>query len=766
MHRIAPLQPLIVWSKGSPLSLDIIKNAFEDKPEPATYPMSIRPRQRTALMVMQYGLYPVTSSDSTHRRLRQENLDYFQEPKPETLSEFHHHVEWRTGRNIDREEIRAAVIFSVRGLRAVAENSVDDKPLLTCLAKVSPSDTQMNDIDECGNVVYLTEQIRGQWHKVHDADHVMVEDMATSSSKDRKNIKLKTHFGHYVSKIGKLPLHAPVLECVFYHENRSLRDILHRISYTTGLQLQKNITWTTTNDAISTETHVCGTQRLNFIGMTKEAIQHACRSHSIFPVFIKPTTYKQRLESVSGGTQYTIALREIALRTPRGTGPQGMDAGKSIRQQAFDRLKSELKDRTEMLSKNGFVNYFPVHVIGGGGVSLCEMGAHLLRGDYCSVLRGHLQLEAERHPVSYDHYTQALGAPQDSLVARLEAWSLAMLAFRDCKEFRKFLQSMIRLLREGNRWEDMAKLLITSESFLDEHGSRYLIAFRAYVWNCMANRRLQRSYTDSSQSEKKFTVLPGDIVCLQTADEKKYHRVLDERDALGYSMADVVLPVIGDGDFSTLPGIRNDNTVRVDFPEHCEYTMLLEKLQIPSTVWGAENQRLTHSAGGSYFRPVVVKPQSMAWHLIRDPNSTVALKSDLFCLQEGNALLHSPFAYNQSENDEFISAVDEDMEHPEEALQVYKRIRTPSPLNQTPRFTKAMQYIQHVADNTLSMKYTPQSHPFKGVQRPRTVQMLPYRREDRCTLVLRFRLPSGSYAAMVLREICDVVYYKSFNEMF
>ena len=779
MNCIAPLKPLIMWSRGSPLAPSLIQSSFDGKSESMALHPNRRIRQETPYSVMQFGRFP-SSAIGASRRLRFENLDYFEDPKEESSSDFYHFVEWRTGRQLDTEEMRSAIVFRLSALYNTAEKHRMSDTILTCVAKATAADTQMNDITISNLVVHPTEPIRSQWRKVHDADHVLVEDKSTSSTKlpqkYMKHQKLKTHFGHYMKKVSKIPFCAPIVECVCYTENRSLKDVLHRLSYSTGFQAIPNITWIASNSEISREFHVCSAQRLRFIGMTKEAVQSACRKYNLFPVLLTPVNYCQKLEFQSSGTQYTIALREVALRTtlkPIGQfTTKNPQSGLQNTSDCFQALKATLRDRFNSLCTTGFINYFPVQVVGGGGVALYQLGVHFLRGEFTAVLRGFLQLEAERHPVSYDHYVQCVGTPADSLRLRFISWANALLAFRDCAHLRNILQTIAESLKRGVLWEEIAQNIVNSDDFLLINVNRYIEAFQGYIWNCTTNRRLQRSLSLSNGQVSQPKVLVGDIVRFKVIEHGTPHyrfiRIKTEQAALNYSLEDVVIPVMGIGSESTLPHLNDEvNVEQMYARDRFEYDTLMNHFGLSGSAW---ERKLPTATGSGIFpselRSLISKPGDLTWHVARDPNSSVALKPDLFCIQEGNTCLNSPFEYSTHENETLVQSVDGETENVEALLDLHKRIRPSSPMNHSPRLKETLQFIQHTNDKTRKLKLTPNPSLTGGlVQKMDNVSLMPYRRSDRCTLLLRFSLPAGTSVSIFLRELFEVVYYRQFNDL-
>ena len=752
MHRIAPLRPIIVWSKGA---LPAVEGVSDGARNPPQYNVPPRLRQKTAHSAMKFGEVQAM-----------ENVDYLHQSNPGPSAEFYRHVEWRAGRALGAEERRSAILFTAASFTNKKRMvRVPKGHLLMCLAHACPADTQMNDIDSDGTVTYVGRVARSQWTKMHDADHVMVEDTAQTPSIEAgvKQRKLKTHMGHYMHRVKKMPLHAPVVELVCYAENRSLRDILHRVSYTTGFQALAGISWNTSNAEISRAVHACATQRMRFCGMTMEALQNACRKFNIFPLILRPVKYCTDLRLSSAGTQYTICLREVCLRT---VGSQESSHSRIQKASQYQRLQDAIRTRLTAVSEKGFINYFPVQVVGGGGAALYQIGILFLQGNYAATLQGYLQIEAERHPISYAHYLQCLGCRTELLAQRLAGWADALHAHRDCAQLRRILRMMSASIAAGDVWEKTVELVVTTDDFMLEHVTHYVEALQGYIWNCLVNKRLYRSFTSPDEG---LHVLPGDIVYQNFEGHDSYIRVQTEIEANKYSARDICYPVMGTGYEASLPVVQTENKHSKDTfaKERAEYESFLKALGLPVGVWSA----LTKKSKGmcikpSSLRPIVAFPKALVWRALRDPNSSTAMKTDHFCYQQGNTDLSSPLLYSKEENARLQKEISTETNHPEDLLDLNKRIRPPTSLNHAPRFVKAMEYVQRVADTSNSIQLLPEPDVFdSGQQQVQRLDLVPYPRSDRCTLVMRFSLGADVSASMLLREAFDSVRYKNFNDL-
>ena len=312
--------------------------------------------------------------------------------------------------------------------------------------------------------------------------------------------------------------------------------------------------------------------------MTRELLPHASRRYNLNPTFVRPVRYSAASAPSARGNRFVMMLRGL----------------------------HDVPDMTT-LTKNGFLNYFPVSHFGASGVGWHEIGLLAAQGKHEDVLRGWLQCEAESHPMAYTHYLNYLSAPDDTtLRSILLEWSGSLKGWTECDKLRRALG-----------WISSGS--VPPEIVLGRLGVGrvYAAALQGYLWNAAVSRRVHLF-------GKKVVV--GDVVCvthdgdgawLRSHDptaNAEYRRVATAQEALSFSLKDVVMAV---------PGRRRKDL--------CPATdAFLASKGITAERWASWADLPIES----HYRHVCVIPEGLETNVVQDPLSHAVLKSDLFLLQQ------------------------------------------------------------------------------------------------------------------------------------
>eukprot|EP00759_Apiculatamorpha_spiralis_P035352 PhF_6_TR36171/c0_g1_i1/m.52657/K06176/truD, PUS7; tRNA pseudouridine13 synthase len=576
-QRLTPIRPLILWSSNRlPKALD---------------------------------------GDKVYRRLREKSMSAKIQHN-NVRGEVYHSEVWRGGRSFDTEDRKACVVHHL--------TQMEHKRRYSCIAKALPADTQINEIDENGEVVVLSDRPKGRWIKTHPGDRTIVYEEPRN---DEEHVappvrRLWTNFGHYLRDVGKVPLETPfvVFEC--YRENISLAQMSRRISVVTGAHgaEQQQHHGGTRHAEILDTTHACITHLGSLIGATKEMLPHATKRYSLHPMFLNPLWYSKEgglpRPHPDLGARYVVLLRNVDIST-------------------CDHSTFE-QQITNALQTNGFYNYFPSTTLGSGnGVSWWELGAAVLQGDYDTVLRGFIQSEAESHPVAYLGYLSYLASSEGiQSEDAIGVWLNTIGNWPECRPLRRVLE-YIRAQGSVSSAEDVVKNAIP-EIVL----RRYVQSFQEYMWNAMVSRVVGETLINRNK------VMTWKVV----SDGGSSDILVTPNTSGGGISHDTVLPLYGT-DFADEIKTSTDHSMFVQFLQHHSIST---------------EQYLTspHVRQKTTFRRVIGKAHGVSVRVVPDPNSLCALKSDLFQLQErkpdvirslsslatgvADLKLRTPCAYNHS----------------------------------------------------------------------------------------------------------------------
>ena len=760
MQFLLPLQPVIVWSHNAPWKPGL-KQDVSDRVNPCGYPRA-KLRESTMQSAMQYG-----SLNTTHPM---NTLGLSVSPFATTnftssgpANDFFRRIEWLSGRNLEFEEQRSSITFSTllneesslalsshtpqlkklqsTNVFVALRRNISPSHVVCGLYKVFPTDTLINEVLENG-IVHLEARPRGRWHKVHPGERQAVEDLSPVDSRQRQETHFMrkrmmwTHLGHYFWENGKLPPLTPILHLQCYRENRSMNEVMERISHTikpTRMQQGFSIP----SDEIAREKHACVTQTLSLFGVTKELLPHASRHHNIYPILLNPVRYASYHAKERGHVQYTVLVRNVSSK---GYFSNIDDSTKFIEKHICSRINS--------LQKNGYINYFPVQYFGAGSVSLSEIAAHWLAAEWTKAVRGIIQLECEQHPISYHHYLQCAGASTHSLRERIKNWINDLQQHADSKVLRGILTKISArsslFCREQTpdtpETNEFARSLLLDTTVITlSMRKRFFCALQAHSWNLLANERI----VEAVSRGRPLSLQPGDIVAVKGKEKNvelpsswTFRKLESEEEVSNYTIFDLVLPVFGVGREKSLPKLMNDydgeRRGSKIFPQKC--TM--------SQSNSSDYDDSLKCVGDSYFRFLVTRPKRIFYRLLRDPNSQSMLKPDLFRLQQSAQPTKRGSWQQFSQRP--ISTYDELAETQDGSSFLHEVCREPSPLNQSPKQKKIIHDLLHHDDDERSRKTT---------------------RSNRFSVVLSCVLPPQSHISLVLRDIFHETKVKSFSDL-
>eukprot|EP00796_Vickermania_ingenoplastis_P009725 gene9725-6813_t len=553
--------------------------------------------------------------------------------------------DWNEGRNLEQEEQRCGIALCLHN----AAGANWSRP--TAVVKAQPSDMHINQIDFNGDGSFLQKIPKGRWRKVSRQKTLLIENSSNEhfGDPDKSFSPRVQSYGEYVRRLGRVPETNPVLLFVMYREGIAMRSVFHRLHYEIGVK----------NDAIHVYEppggHLGSVTQFGYaLGVSKELLPHASRHYNLFPLLFEPRRYMS-LESFMDAQQ----------APPRGFFYRSLLRCVDVRDD------EHLKDILQHVNSAGFINYFGVELFGIGGNTLFDISGLREKGYLDRAAGSYLQLLAESNPFHYDFFLSLINAHETTAAGVARLWSEkckeAKLPKVECCLIEK-VYDFYRASRSQDPQNALGALAALWEAIPNK--TKLCDSTSQFVWNSMATRRLKESST---------SVVKGDLVRSDTGILK----VESDKDALNYSIHDVVLPV----------PYASCNVETLVFPE----TMTVSK------AWAKEfaHQRGFLSIFNSaptegalrppVYRRLIEKPIRLQAAVLRDPSSLASIKSDLFLKQERKSI------------DSFELSFD-------------ARVREPSPFNISEKLVARLEMIKRrcPGDKSVVLSFTlpPSTSPY------------------------------------------------------
>lgn len=566
--------------------------------------------------------------------------------------------DWNTGRRLGAEEQRSGILLRLSDVGKSKDSGGGASPRrLEAVVKGQSTDFHVNQVLHAGKKSCIEKCPKGRWRKISRSKTILVDHQDSRfSDPDRPKVPLTQSLGEYVPRVGKLPPHQPVLEFALFRDGYSMESTLARFRYVLGVSPDALVMRETPGGHYGCTTQTCAS-----VGVTKELLPHVSRHYNLHAMIVDPKSYHGadalgRFQAAPAGYAYRVLLRCV-------TGD-----------------REAIRQNLQLLSRDGFINYYGVENFGVCSSPLFDMNALASAGEYSRASGTYLQLLAETNPRHFDFFSAYLRAEPSTSLGAADAWMRASKAL-----YRPEETTVLRRLCELHAAEDgdsaAAHLQALWESIPAKTRKKGARAAAMMVWNAMASQRLSRHGR---------TVVKGDLVCV----DGDVHVVDSDEAAAGFSVEQVVLPV----------PFRETTGRQLHYPD-------LSAVSEGAYRAFASRHRLGFlfdPAGEDYssatpqpepvYRPVVAKPKNLQASILVDPSSLTALKSDLFLLQERKPV------------DDGVS------------LNYDLRVREPSPYNVSERFAQRMQPIRaaHGGGHSVALSFLlgPDSSPLSALREP------------------------------------------------
>ncbi|XP_042392688.1 pseudouridylate synthase 7 homolog isoform X2 [Zingiber officinale] len=382
-----------------------------------------------------------------------------------------------------------------------------------------------------------------------------------------------------------------------------------------------------------------------------------------------------------------------------------------------------IKEATDSLWRNGFINYYGLQRFGSGSVPTHLVGAALLKGEWKTAANLILDPREGERPIvreAREYYKEH--GDVDLTLKKLPRHLVAERSILQC--LKKFPGNYLQALKTIPRTLRMM----------------YVHSYQSYLWNHAASMRVQKygisqvvlgdlvlckevlpTVCDSSEHEDDFN--DGDNSLLDLSDELpseenvQFVKAVDSEDLLKghYTFEDVVLP---------LPGSR------IRYPTNDianVYHDLAKKdgITLTESVHGAKEFSISSMKGA--YRQVFQRPIDFVWELVDYTNDNLPLaETDLNILEK---------AANMTQNEVHVDGI------------CSSQIRTSD------------------TENSIGMHLDEDSNenPLSTIETINSSDIL----SKKQALKMAFTLPTSCYATMAIREILksstSVSYHKALN---
>ncbi|XP_074572969.1 multisubstrate pseudouridine synthase 7 [Curcuma longa] len=384
-----------------------------------------------------------------------------------------------------------------------------------------------------------------------------------------------------------------------------------------------------------------------------------------------------------------------------------------------------IKNATDSLRRNGFINYYGLQRFGSGSVPTHLVGAALLKGEWKTAASLILDPREGERPIVREarQYYKEHG-DVDLTLKKLPRYLVAERSILQC--LKKFPGNYLQALKTIPRTLRMM----------------YVHSYQSYLWNHAASMRVQKYgisqvvlgdlvlckevlptvVWDSSEHEDGFN--DGDNSVLDLSDELPSEenvqlvKAVDSEDLLKghYTFEDVVLPLPGSRIIYPTNDIAN------------VYHDLAKKdgINLTESVHGAKEFSISSMKGA--YRQVFQRPKDFVWELVDYTNENLPLaETDLDILEK---------AGNMTQNEVHVDGI------------CSSQIRTSD------------------TENSIGMHLDEDSNenPLSTIETINSSDIL----SKKQALKMAFTLPTSCYATMAIREILksstSVSYHKALND--